>query len=158
MDHEQIVWDHFKFNADQRLKAFNCFLVLSIFADGVVLAALEKKLSPFLLLLLGLFLCVLSIVFWLADTRSKGLLRTSVRALRKIEKSFPPSSRLFRLDAGARNSTFRYTAAINILFALQLLFGLGVAAYGGGELYNAYNVSAEGANSTSKPTPLLGAV
>ena len=34
MTPEDFVWDHFKFNAEQRLKAFNFFVILSIFADG----------------------------------------------------------------------------------------------------------------------------
>ncbi len=49
MTHEELIWDHFKFNADQRLKAFNFFLVLSMFANGGVITALDKKLDPFLL-------------------------------------------------------------------------------------------------------------
>lgn len=30
----QYVWEHWKFNADQRIKAFNFFVVFAIFADG----------------------------------------------------------------------------------------------------------------------------
>ena len=36
MDGKDLVWDHFKFNAEQRLRGFNFFVLLSIFADGGV--------------------------------------------------------------------------------------------------------------------------
>lgn len=130
MSHEDLVWDHFKFNAEQRLKAFNFFLLLSIFANGGVITALDKRLSPVLLVIIGAFLALLSVVFWLADTRSKGLLWLSVDALREIEKTYPPKSQLFELDAKCRNPIVRYTVAITALLGAQLLFGLGVVVYG----------------------------
>lgn len=34
MDEWQYLWDHFKFNAEQRLKGFNFFVLLSIFATA----------------------------------------------------------------------------------------------------------------------------
>lgn len=34
------LWEHWKFNAEQRLKAFNFYVALSIFANGMVFAAL----------------------------------------------------------------------------------------------------------------------
>ena len=130
MDHEELVWDHFKFNAEQRLKAFNFFLLLSIFANGGVITALDKRLSPILLVIIGAFLALLSVVFWLADARSKGLLWLSVDALRDIEEKYPDKSQLFRLDSERRKPLVRYTVAISALLVAQLLFGLGVVAFG----------------------------
>lgn len=37
----QYPWDHWKFNADQRIKAFNFFVVFSVFADGGVFTAIR---------------------------------------------------------------------------------------------------------------------
>lgn len=35
----QYLWDHWKINADQRIKAFNFFVVFSVFADGGVFSS-----------------------------------------------------------------------------------------------------------------------
>lgn len=130
MDEKQFVWEHFKFNADQRLKGFNFFVLLSIFADGGVFTALEKGLEPVLLVVLGFFIVMLSIVFWLVDTRSQRLLELTIPALKEFEVSFGPSSRLFSIDAGTRGNIVRYSTAIRILLLSQFFFGLGVVAYG----------------------------
>lgn len=133
MNEELLVWDHFKINAEQRLKSFNFFLVVAVFVNGSVLNAINTGLRADLMLVLGVFLCILSIVFWLADNRSKHLLRLSVDALLEMEKSYRASFQLFRLDKEKRNDLIRYTTAITTLLAVQFAFGLGViiyAAYG----------------------------
>lgn len=130
MDGKDLVWDHFKFNAEQRLRGFNFFVLLSIFADGGVFAALEKGLNPRLLVLLGLFVALLAVVFWLVDTRSRQLLNLTIPALKEIESDFPESYRLFAIDAVAQGKLIRYTFAIRVLFIAQLLFGAGVVWYG----------------------------
>ena len=130
MDGRDLVWDHFKFNAEQRLRGFNFFVLLSIFADGGVFTAMEKGFNPKLLLLLGLFIVVLAFVFWLVDARSRQLLNLTIPALKEIEASFPETHRLFAIDAASQGKVVRYTFAIRILLAVQLLFGLGVVVYG----------------------------
>ncbi len=131
MDGRDLVWDHFKFNADQRLKGFNFFVLLSIFADGGVFAALgNKSLDPRLLVLLGSLIVLLAFVFWLVDTRSRQLLNLTIPALKEIEAAFSDSHRLFAIDALAQGTIIRYTFAIRILLGAQLLFGLGVAWLG----------------------------
>jgi len=130
MDRTQFVWDHFKFNAEQRLKGFNFFVLLSIFANGGVFTALEKQLQPFLLMLLGVFIIVFAIVFWLVDSRSRNLLNLTIPALKEIESSFPETHRLFEIDAREQGKIVRYTFAFRALLSCQLLFGLGVTAYG----------------------------
>lgn len=130
MEGKDLVWDHFKFNAEQRLRGFNFFVLLSIFANGGVFAALEKGLNPRLLVVLGSFICLLAIVFWLVDSRSRQLLNITIPALKEIESAFPESYRLFAIDSTAQGKFIRYTFAIRILLFAQLLFGLGVAWYG----------------------------
>ncbi len=130
MKHEQLVWDHFKFNAEQRLKGFNFFVLLSIFADGVVITAIQKDLAPGLMLMLGVFVVLLSVVFWLVDSRSRELLNLTIPALKEIESSFPESARLFAIDAREQGRFVRYTFAIRVLLFAQLVFGVGVACYG----------------------------
>ncbi|VXC05559.1 conserved membrane hypothetical protein [Pseudomonas sp. 8Z] len=130
MDEKQLAWDHFKFNAEQRLKGFNFFVLLSIFADGGVFTALEKGLNSKLLILLGLFIILLAVVFWLVDSRSRQLISLTIPALKEMESSFPASFKLFAIDAAHQGSIIRYTFAIRTLLVAQLLFGFGVALYG----------------------------
>ena len=130
MDERQFVWDHFKFNAEQRLKGFNFFVLLSIFANGGVFAAIERQLSPCLLMLLGFFVALLAMVFWLVDARSRNLLHLTIPALKEIEAAFPESHRLFAIDAQEQGSIVRYTFAFRVLLLCQLTFGLLVGAYG----------------------------
>lgn len=130
MQYDQLVWDHFKFNAEQRLKGFNFFVLLSIFAHGGVFTAIQKELTPGPMVILGLFVAFLSTVFWLVDSRSRDLLDLSIRALKEIERSFPESAQLFAIDAREQGRFVRYTSAIRALLFVQLIFGVGVACYG----------------------------
>lgn len=124
------LWQHFEFNAGQRLKAFNFFVVLSVFANGGVFAAVEKSMHPFVFILIGAFVVVLATVFWVMDIRSRNLLLLAIPGLKSYETAFPEHSRIFALDAQRQGSILRYTVAFRVLFALQLVFGLGVAIFG----------------------------
>lgn len=123
------IWQHFQFNATQRIHAFNFFVIFSVFANGGVFATADRGLHPVWYLLVGAFIITLSIVFWMIDARSKSLLQLSVPGLKIYEQNFPMRSHLFTADAH-RNSFLRYTYAFRILFSLQLIFGLGVISYG----------------------------
>jgi hypothetical protein len=124
------LWNHFVFNAEQRLKAFNFFVVFSVFANGGVFAAVEKSTHGSVFVLIGGFVQVLSLVFAMIDARSQSLLKLAVPGLKEYEKCFPEHSRLFALDADHHASILRYTIAFRILFTMQFLFGLGTAVYG----------------------------
>lgn len=130
MDEKQFVWEHFKFSAEQRLKGFNFFVLFSIFADGGVFTALEKGVNPKLLTLLGFFIILLAVVFWLVDSRSRQLIALTIPALKVVEASFPDKFKLFAIDEEKQGFVVRYTFAIRTLLVAQFLFGLGVALYG----------------------------
>lgn len=76
------LWQHFEFNAGQRLKAFNFFVVLSVFANGGVFTAIDKAMHPFVFILIGAFVVVLATVFWVMDIRSRNLLLLAVPGLK----------------------------------------------------------------------------
>jgi hypothetical protein len=130
MKEGEFIWDHFKFNAEQRLKGFNFFVLLSIFADGGVFTAIEKNLNPVLLTVLGVFTVNLATVFGLVDARSQQLLRLTIPALKELEKDFRPESQLFALNAEKQGTFIRYTFAFRVLLGCQLFFGIGVFVYG----------------------------
>jgi len=124
------LWGHFVFNAEQRLKAFNFFVVFSVFANGGAFAAVEKSAHGIVFVLIGGFVLVLSVVFAMIDVRSQSMLKLAVPGLKEYEQRFSEHSRLFALDADRHATVLRYTIAFRILFAMQFLFGLGTMVYG----------------------------
>ena len=130
MDGPELVWEHFKLNAEQRLRGFNFFVLLTIFANGGVFTAIERELDPTLLIVIGLFIVLLAVVFWLVDARSGRLLNLTVPALKEIESTFPESYRIFSTDESQRSYVVRYTFAIRAMLIAQLMLGLGVILYG----------------------------
>lgn len=130
MNEQQYLCDHYRFNAEQRLKAFNFFVVLSMFADGGVFTAVEKGFHPLILLLLGGFVVIVSAVFWLMDLRSRQLLNLAVPGLRALEQVLPEQARVFSRDLHSQGYLVRYTVAIRALLIGQFVFGTGVVLYG----------------------------
>jgi hypothetical protein len=127
---ESYLWEHWKFNADQRLKAFNLYVVFSIFANGMAFTALDKHAHPLVLIFLGGFVSLLAVVFAIVDVRSRHLLRLAKQGLKDFERDLPLTCRPFLLDELHRQSVMRYTVAFNMLFGLQLLFGVLVSGFG----------------------------
>jgi hypothetical protein len=124
------LWDHFQFNAEQRLKAFNYFVVLSVFANGGVFAAYEKRLDAIAFVLIGALLIALSVVFLVIDIRSKELINLSLPGLKSYELLLPEQSRIFTIDGRRPKLRPRYTLAFRALIGLQLIFGAGVIIFG----------------------------
>ncbi|SHF75438.1 hypothetical protein SAMN04487965_2620 [Microbulbifer donghaiensis] len=130
MNEHQYLCEHYRFNAEQRLKGFNFFVVLSMFAEGGIFTAVEKGFHPLILALLGGFVVILCAVFWLVDARSRQLLSLAVPGLKLLEQQLPEKSRIFSRDSEKRGSVVRYTFAIRALLIGQFIFGVGVACYG----------------------------
>ena len=130
LNEETYLWEHWKFNADQRIRAFNFYVVFAIYGNGMMFSAFDKQLHPSLLVLLGGFISLLAIVFALVDSRSRHLLHLTKEGLKVYEQKLPVHSRPFQLDELHRSRLVRYTVAFNLLFGAQLLFGLGVMVFG----------------------------
>jgi hypothetical protein len=130
IEERDYLWHHFAFNAEQRLKAFNFFVVFSVFANGGVFAAADKSSHGAVFVLIGGFVAALAVVFFLIDTRSQGLLELAVPGLMEYEKRFAEHSRLFARDAARHRRAVRYSVAFRMLFAMQFVFGLGTVVHG----------------------------
>jgi hypothetical protein len=122
----QYVWEHWKFNADQRIKAFNFFVVFAIFADGGVFAAIERGAHPIVLAAIGFLVVALAAAFWVIDVRSERLIRLSEPGLLAFEQTLTKVSRIFHVDQAKRKSLIRYKHSFRALFLIQLLFGASV--------------------------------
>lgn len=119
------LWEHFKFNADQRIKTFNLFVIFSVFANGGAFAAFEKCYPVGLMVVIGMFIFLLAVVFMLIDRRSKSLTDLAVPGLKKCEARMShDESRLFTKDAAAPATMVRYTTAFMLLFCAQMVFGI----------------------------------
>lgn len=129
LEEKNYLWEHFKFNAEQRLKAFNFFVTLSMFANGGAFAAFEKNVHPLVLLLIGGLICILALCFAVLDMRSQALLRLTVPGLIQCEEKFSETSRLFALDEANLSRYLRYTFIFRALFVLQGLFGMAIVGY-----------------------------
>jgi hypothetical protein len=130
----QHLWENWKFSADQRIKAFNFFVIFSVFTNGGVFTAIEKCAFPVVFVCISLFIIVLSITFWTIDVRNQALLQRSISGLREYEESLSESVRVFQHDEKYRSKYFNMKNAFYILFGLQLFFGFVILLYGIGVL------------------------
>ena len=78
-------WNHFMLHADQRMKLFNFFLILS----GLILGAFPavRTMAPGTRLIgfLPMLLVLSAFIFWRLDERTKGLLNIAKDALRFLD-------------------------------------------------------------------------
>ena len=132
------LWDHFKFNADQRIKAFNFFVILSGFVNGAVFAAYEKKFALPLIMAIGVLIIVLAATFAVIDQRSRNLTRLSLPGLKQFEAECQTLTndnfKIFTTDANSSSRIVRYTTAFALLYCVQAAFGIAVVLYGAGKI------------------------
>jgi hypothetical protein len=88
-------WKYFALHADQRLKAFNFYLILCTVIAGGLLTLIKDARDPRIAILVALLLPSLSLVFWKLDTRNRQLIDHSQEAL----MFFEDDPRLKRLSA-----------------------------------------------------------
>jgi hypothetical protein len=130
LNEETYLWEHWKFNADQRIRAFNFYVVFAIFGNGMVFTAFDKCAHPAVMVLLGAFISLLAVVFAIVDSRSRHLLHITKAGLKHFEQKLPEHARPLHLDELHRQRWVNYTVAFNLLFGMQLVFGLIVSLYG----------------------------
>jgi hypothetical protein len=106
-------WKHFAYHADQRMKCFNFFIILSLAIAGGAGAILTKGSSEYFLFYpLGLLLIVLSELFRRLDRRNQQLVEIARAALGKVEDCEALygslSQRIFGFDGLKDISVMRY--------------------------------------------------
>lgn len=131
INEKNYLWEHFKFNADQRIKAFNLFVVFSVFSNGGAFAAFEKGYPLLLTGIIGAFISLLAVIFFAIDVRSRQLTRLAVDGLKMYEDTLSHDCmKLFQQDEINDAKLFRYTSAFRVLYGAQFLFGLVVIFFG----------------------------
>jgi hypothetical protein len=78
-------WAYFSFHADQRMKTFNFFLIVSGLVAGGIVTLLRDGGNPWIVAPLGLALSMLCLLFWRLDQRNHVLVRNGEAALKFLD-------------------------------------------------------------------------
>lgn len=78
-------WDYFALHADQRLKAFHFYILLSTAILGGFAVLLRNGAFQKWMAVFGLFLVFFSFVFWKLDNRTRGLIKHGEEALEFLD-------------------------------------------------------------------------
>lgn len=78
-------WDYFALHADQRLKAFHFYILLSTAILGGFAVLLRNGVFQRWMAIFGLFLIFFSFVFWKLDNRTRGLIKHGEQALEYLD-------------------------------------------------------------------------
>ncbi|CAN7558610.1 hypothetical protein LJR090_004721 [Bosea sp. LjRoot90] len=118
----------FKIHADQRLKAFNFFIIISGFLFTAYFAALSQKNRP-ACIFVGVMIISVCFVFKLLDMRTSQLLKLSEAAVSEVLSRIEIDSDHKNLigKSNQRGCTPSYRQSFNALFLLFAIAGaLGV--------------------------------
>jgi len=80
-------WKHFALIADQRMKAFNFYLLVLLASFGGTIGLIQKSLPRHDFCLIGFVHISVAIIFWSIDSRSCRMLQIAIDALTEIEES-----------------------------------------------------------------------
>jgi hypothetical protein len=154
MDTEQLsqlrryAWGYFSVHADQLLKTFNFYAVLSTAIVAGILAIAKDATNPAVAAPLAFLLSFLSFIFWKLDQRNRQLIKHGENALKHLEREIEPSTdpsaphilQIFRYEENATNALsrfpktwwltrahFSYSTCFNSVF---FVFGFGGAIVG----------------------------
>ncbi|WP_319466447.1 hypothetical protein [uncultured Pseudodesulfovibrio sp.] len=132
----QSLWDYFSLHADQRLKSFNFFLILSAIVVGAFVNSIKDGNVHKASAILPLILSVSSYIFWKLDERTKLMIKYSEKGIKFIEDVFfkgecgqEGPTCIFNYDDSLKNErlaggVYSYSNCFNVLFVLFMLIGL----------------------------------
>lgn len=86
----QYAWNYFSVHADQRLKTFNFYAVLSSAIVAGTLAIAKDAKNPAIAAPLAFLLAFLSFIFWKLDQRNRQLIKQGENALKYLEATSGP--------------------------------------------------------------------
>ncbi|MBV7576560.1 hypothetical protein KW846_27960 [Pseudomonas sp. PDM32] len=132
LDH---AWRYFELHAQQRMTVFNFFLAISgLVAAGIGISLQQGMSFSFLVSLLGVFLSLISFLFWKLDQRVSLMIKNSEIALIALEKIATTSdASIFSSDQAQSKSTgllstWTYGKCFRISFMSVGLMGIVFAA------------------------------
>ena len=85
--HKQ-AWDYFQMHGTQRLTTFNFYIVISSFITAAMFSTFQKDYqAPYIGIILGLLVILLSLIFWKLDIRNSHLIKGAETALKFFESN-----------------------------------------------------------------------
>jgi hypothetical protein len=79
-------WSYFVLHADQRLRTFDFYLVLSTLIAGAMLSFMKSGIPRIQTAILATTLPFISFVFWKLDIRNKQLVKLAEEAIKHVER------------------------------------------------------------------------
>lgn len=119
-------WKYFELHSNQRITVFNFFLgIVGLVTAGIGLSLQQGGGFIYIGTMLGLFLSVISFIFWKLDQRASSLIKASETTLIEIEKGFECNTgKLFTMDKENKNinrnflSEWSYGRCLRIAFSI----------------------------------------
>jgi hypothetical protein len=128
---------YFALHADQRLKAFNFYLILCTVIAGGLLTLIKDARDPRIAIPVALLLPSLSLVFWKLDTRNRQLIAHSQEALMffeddptlKTADGTPHVAQLFQFEKHftGQKKPWTYRRCFNAVFLIVGIAGTATA-------------------------------
>ena len=135
-------WDYFALHADQRLKAFHFYILLSTAILGGFAILLKNGAFHKWMAVFGFFLMFFSFVFWKLDNRTRGLIKHGEEALEFLDAQHgleqldgsPHPLAIFAREKhlsaklplySVTSAHFTYARCFRWVFAMFFLIGLG---------------------------------
>lgn len=125
----EIAWKHFDVIADQRMRAFNFYVLMLAASMGASLTALERNAGLYALIICGMFCVGAGSAFLMIEIRTRRLLEIpkNVMVALEIGDHWPSNLRLFSVDnlrqAGLRRGFISYSVAFRSTMAAHIAFG-----------------------------------
>lgn len=132
MDH---AWRYFELHAQQRMTVFNFYLAISgLIAAGVGVCLQQGTKFSVLASMLGLFLALITFIFWKLDQRVSEMIKTAESALIQVESATGTNEmKIFSRDpqalpAGTGSKIWTYGRCFRVSFLTTGIIGLAFAA------------------------------
>lgn len=135
--YREYYWDYFSMHADQRLKSFNFYIVVSAVFIGAFVNILNNNNGITLACILPYILSFISFIFWKLDLRTKGMIKIAENAIKIIDDQIvgnedtdhPNELNIFRYDDYVTSKrcgfkmNFSYSTCLNSIFLAMGLLG-----------------------------------
>ncbi|MES1931395.1 hypothetical protein T35B1_02235 [Salinisphaera shabanensis T35B1] len=144
-EYREYAWKYFALHADQRLKAFNFFVVFTTFLLGAFAALIARIGLQTYCALLPAALVYVAFVFWKLEERTRMLIKTGEEALRVIdaeclegeEKRFAPLALFATDDINTKSLAahpkwhghFTYSRCFRWVYVAAAIAGLGAVGF-----------------------------
>lgn len=84
----EYAWKYFSLHADQRMKSFNFYIIMSTVTIGGMLTVIKESINILYALPVALLFTFISFIFWKLDIRNKQFIINSENALKYIEEHY----------------------------------------------------------------------